>query len=166
MISLFKIASLIYKRQASSAISIYDRNTGLQSISFPRRFRSHAISSSAEITRTSAPADLIDALTRASLSARVSPVYENGNSNTGSCDSSGLSAQSSSTRSSSPFRVTFLSPSLSSILSAKSRLTVLPSKPTTFSDSRWSYKYSSIFGTPGCPLFISSIVLPASCASA
>ena len=129
-------------------------------------FNVQQMSSSVVRTCAVAPASFIAARVRASLLSTVSPVYFCSSSNTGSSERIGRSSHTSSIRSYAYTTFPFFSDAIFSYSSPSVTETTRPSNPTFSPSARAVSKYSPIFGTPGCPIFISSTVVPSSCFAA
>ena len=131
-------------------------------MSLPLRFVIHAVSSSAAVTKTEAPASFIFFRRSLSLSFVLRPVYFSGTAHTGSPLTGGRSFQISSTGSRSgstvpPFPMTARARRL-----PRRAPTSRPEKPSFMRSEAVFSTNSSKSGTPGSPSFISSTPLPLS----
>ena len=102
----------------------------------------------------------------ASLSAVSFPVYLKSRIRTCSFESSGLSVQIISTKSSSTATLPFFLATISSNVAPQVLFTTRPSKPNVSPSPSVFSIYSSTVGTPSSPILKSVTVLPSSCAAA
>ena len=152
--------------QASSSIIRKDKNTGTWEMSFPRRFKIHAISYRELIRCTCAPFSFITSRILPNLEAVVSPLYSSVKIHTFSVGSCGLSVQISFTRSFATNRLPCFFSAIFAYAAPSALERTLPSNPITPPCGSLSSTNSFTVGTPSSDMRYSVMVLPASCCSA